>query len=236
MRLIQTLYPEYFCDDKIVFKSCGKIWIVVLEKLDTTRTTEKRNVHDKKYAKFRGDKFKVLNIINKIDPSVTINTVENSIFKDKTIKYVKNEIIETEFDDDLNNVCSKGIHYYVSIEPAFSLEFDMFILDNKVSVGRYNLNEKMTEYDEDGNISCIYNLKNGFIDGKLQCFDGGKLIKEITYNEGTLQGKCIFYDKHGNILREINYMNNVEHGLHKIFYKNKLMFEEKYIDGEVIIY
>jgi antitoxin component YwqK of YwqJK toxin-antitoxin module len=237
MEKIKTLYPEYFNNDNIVFKSCRKIWIVVMEKLKTTRTTEERIVYNKKYAKFRGDSFKVLKIISKINPSITINMVKNSIYKEKTIEYVVNEIVKTEFDDDINNICSAGIHYYLSIEPAFSLEFDFYIKNNKITICEFDLTDKLTEYDDDGHILYTYNVKYGILDNKLKCFgEDEKLITEFSYNNGVLEGKSIYYDKFGNMLREYNYKNNVKHGLHKIFHKNKLMFEEKYIDGELKIY
>ena len=88
--------------------------------LNDTITNESRtNVIDHIYAKFRGNQFLVIDIINKFDINKHIGEIQNSTYTHNIIKYKKGEMVKSNsFDENLNNVCSNGIHYFKSIEPA----------------------------------------------------------------------------------------------------------------------
>ena len=106
----------YISDPKYVYKSCGN-YIVVLEKLIDTITNELRtNITDPKYAKYRANKLKTILIINKFDPLDVIMEIENSFYAKKVV-YRTGEIIEIDdYDYDANEVCTRGIHYFKTIE------------------------------------------------------------------------------------------------------------------------
>src|SRR5438128_5301429 len=102
-----------------VFKSCQNDYIVVLQKLDDSKTNEHRkDVVDARYAKFRADRLIVVRIYNKCNGE-EIQTITNSVYSKKTITYTCNEIVEvTDYDEDINKVCSSGIHYFKTEEAA----------------------------------------------------------------------------------------------------------------------
>ena len=122
---IKEKYPE----GKYLYKSCDKKWIVVLETISGSITNQTRLTVDyptRKFAKFRSNKLKVIDIIDKFDHTKTINSVKNSVYTEKAkIEYVKGTIVESDsFDMDLITVCSNGIHFFESVEPAFYYELD----------------------------------------------------------------------------------------------------------------
>ena len=107
-------------DSSYVFKSCSRDWIVVLRKLADTITNESRSVVDADCAKFRANKLLVVDIIHKFDQTNTCDSICNSVYAYKQMEYKKGEIIEVEeFNTNVNEVCTTGIHYYKTIKVAF---------------------------------------------------------------------------------------------------------------------
>ena len=147
-----------YSDPSFVFKSCQKEWIVILQKLNDAITNELRNhVANAQYAKFRGNQFLVIDIINKFDINKHIDEITNSYYRSNKINYKKGEIVKSNsFDEDLNNVCSNGIHYFKSIEPAFYYE----VRELKNKNGIY------TQWYENGQIELKCNYKDDQLDGE----------------------------------------------------------------------
>jgi hypothetical protein len=108
-----------------VFKSCGKEWIVVMKKRKSTKTTEgrydvKSKIFVTSYAKFRGDKFYVIDIVNKFDKEKGTKSVNNTYYTNEVLTYTKKKMIASlRFDKDINNVCTDGIHYFLEYERAY---------------------------------------------------------------------------------------------------------------------
>lgn len=118
IRKIEAIYGEHLNSGKYGFKSCNSKWIIVLEKLEDTVTSEiNHNYHEIKCALFRGSKFKVAAIFNKFDPLVRLNTITH---KDGKIHSVYNvdEIIESK-NFSTKSYSMTGISYFVTIIPAF---------------------------------------------------------------------------------------------------------------------
>ena len=110
-------------DSSYVFKSCSHNWIVVLQKLPDTITNESRSVVDADCAKFRANKLRVVVIIHKFDQTNTCDSIRNSAYADKKMEYKRGKIIEVEdFDKNLNEVYTTGIHYYKTMKAAFHLK------------------------------------------------------------------------------------------------------------------
>lgn len=119
---------KYVSDEKYVYKlcynftgsNCKREWLVVLEKLYYTRTNEKRsNVVDASCAKFRADVLQVVEIINVNDPKITTNKILNT-YDYVIVKYeVGESVVANKYDDDVDNICSGGIHYFKSFLPAY---------------------------------------------------------------------------------------------------------------------
>jgi hypothetical protein len=171
-----TACSEYISNPKYVYKSCGN-YVVVLEKLNDTRTNESRSdIADSKYAKYRANKLKTILIINKFDPLDVIVEIQNSSYKEKKV-YKTGEIIEIdEYDYNLEKVCSTGIHYFKTIEQSFFWELLGF---NLTYTG------KKIGWHENGTKSSEGEYKEGKREGKwIYWYEDGKIMKEREYKEG----------------------------------------------------
>src|SRR5205823_528566 len=81
-------------------------------------------VVDARFAKYRANKLKVLMIINirNLSSIVSIDHFyENSFDKKTFITYIVDKVVYPDkFDDNIDNVCSNGIHYFKSIDRAYN--------------------------------------------------------------------------------------------------------------------
>lgn len=204
MDKIREIYPQYFKDDpnfdsNTVFKSCGK-HIVVLEKLFATVTNEDRTgIADPFYAKYRGNYFFVKLIFNKLNPTETIESVKNT-FYDKVLEYITgNMITDNNFDGNIQKIDAAGIHYFRSIELAFSFQF---------AIGNYT-----------GTL--LYYYANGFklqecdyLEGKkhgnfTNWYETGNIRSDVSYVNGLKHGKEIVVSFSGGWCRESIYENGI---------------------------
>src|SRR5437016_3705304 len=128
-----------------LYKSCQKNWIVVLQKLDDTITNEGRNdVSDPLYAKFRANKLRVVSICHKLNQEQCIDSITNSSYTGKTVTYTRGQVVEVDdFDNDLDHVCTTGIHYFKSVQAALMWE----IPDNYTGVHRVWFNNGIKQAD-----------------------------------------------------------------------------------------
>ncbi len=169
------------------YKSCGINWIVKMEKLPDTITNENRkDVVNKLTAKFRANKLKVTDIFNKFD-NTKINEITNSCFT-KQLTYKIGEIVVADnFDPNIDNVCSSGIHYFNSIDPC--MFFDIELTSNNITntnfiiyetsrcpkkamehpISPLEINPKWTgqytRYDENGELMMTAQIKDNIVAG-----------------------------------------------------------------------
>ena len=104
-----------------VYKACGKS-IVTLQLLPDSVTNESREgVINPDYAKFRTNKAQVISMI---DPFTKEEITEDrSIYDPKFIYKIGKIVKVTTFDNDINEVCAPGIHYFKTYETAVSWYF-----------------------------------------------------------------------------------------------------------------
>ncbi len=91
---------------------------------------------------------------------------------------------------------------------------------------------KYSEYDE--SVKSIENYNDGKLNGKCKYYyPGGVIIsKEVSYQEGLLNGTYKSYNRKGNIISEIGYKDNKKHGDMKIYNKRgKLISHVIYKNG-----
>jgi antitoxin component YwqK of YwqJK toxin-antitoxin module len=201
---IITACSEYISNPKYVYKSCGN-YVVVLEKLDDTRTNESRsNIADPKYAKYRANKLKTILIINKFDPSDVIMEIENSFYAKKVV-YRTGEIIEIDdYNYNLNKVCSTGIHYFKTVEKSFFWELLKF---NPKFTG------KLIKWYENGNKLIEGEHKEGKREGKwIEWYENGNKLIEGEFKDGKKEGKWIEWRENGNKLIEGEYKEGKQEG------------------------
>ena len=161
-------------DSDLCYKSCGE-YIVTMKKLPDTQTNESRkDVVNTRCAKFRANKLLVVDIQHK-HTGEKIDRIQNTSYQGRTIWYIKSEVITvSDYDQDLDRVCTTGIHYFLSRERAF-------YWDLKVQNGPYrNWHENGQKKEE-----CTY--QEGKLHGPFQSwYSNGKKREECTYKEGKL--------------------------------------------------
>lgn len=124
----------YIHNPKYVYKSCGE-YIVILKKLETTITNEDRTgIVNRKFAAFRANELMTIFIIHKYDLDRQINHIKNTSYKLKHVVYEIGKITTSEnYEFDKDKIFVAGLHYYVSIDPAYY--FDLW--DVKLYTGQY---------------------------------------------------------------------------------------------------
>jgi hypothetical protein len=107
--------------------------LLELDLVNTSITNESRNVYDRRYAKFRTSEARVLRILNLLSAKwisfyyheTVIMYKENCYWKPRKVHtlYQVNEIVRAhQFDGHLEQVCTSGIHYFISLEAAYYYE------------------------------------------------------------------------------------------------------------------
>ena len=229
-----------------VYKTCSRC-IVIMKFLSDTRTNEKRkNVANPLYAKFRADKLFVVAIIN-IHDFYNFATTLNNNYDIKT-KYEVGQIVRPNFfDENIDKICSHGIHYFKTIDAAYYYN-DVPSGFTGIWCRYYDSGNKESETD------CRYGLRNGkkfcwyesgnkqyegdFIDGDIKksisWYENGNKSEEIEYNNSYMvNGKSISYYENGNKRYETEYINNIKNGKSIEYYENENKCEEgEYIDGK----
>lgn len=218
--------------DGLVFKSCNT-YIVVLQKLKDTITNEERNVNNKNRAKYRGNIFRVVDIVSKIALAFTIDTDKkqeeyeiNEVISDYTndFIYYKNEIIECkDYNHNTEKVCSTGIHYYLLWSTAFHHNLYKIILDEKY---KDIYTGKSYDWYEDGNPLSEINYLNGKQHGiEKEWHSNGNLKSIQTWKNGKLDGITKGYHKNKQQFSELNYIDGNEDGIVKSWHENGTLSE-----------
>lgn len=206
-----------------VAESEGKRVIVTLEIPEDAITNMKRiDVMDINSAKHRTNKAKVLSIEDK--DGNTYLEAKSYIYRIRKLTYTVGDIIHVKnYDDNLDNVCSTGIHYFLSKEVAEMHELNTNER-NGFFIQYYDNGSKMFE--------CTY--VNGKEEGLyISWYMNGKKSSETMYINGLREGFNKEYSVNGNIIYEHNYKNGNLHGICKNYFhhKNKVELEQNYNNG-----
>ena len=204
------------------YKACRNS-IVTLELLNSSVTNEKRNgVVDNRYAKFRCDKAKVVNITN----VETGEKMENDIsIYDPSFYYRMGEIVKPNFYGKyIHKICSNGIHYFKTKEAALSWFYRQ----------TYFPDGKWTMWYENGQKYSEGTLKNGEKNGEwIHWHDNGQKGSEGTWKNGNLDGKWIDWWDNGNKQTEGTWKNGKREGKQIDWYENgQKESEHTYKNGE----
>ena len=155
---IKFRYKDYISNKKNVFKSCHNC-IVVLQKTIDTKTNEKRKgVVNEEFASFRGDIFKVILIFDRHSPLLNFSEIKNSMYGEK-VNYVVGQLVRSDFfDKDIEKICTHGIHYFKTIDPAFYTGYFFgkewnYVTDSLIKV-------KIFEYEYSGSVKRVLYKNN----------------------------------------------------------------------------
>jgi len=206
----------------VIYKACRNS-IVTLKLLNDSVTNEKRkNVFDDKYAKFRCDKAKVINITNVETGEMMNSDISLYIWR---FKYTLGEIIETVFNTNIDEVCAEGIHYFKTKKAALSW---FYRRQNKPD-------GKWTDWRENGQKHSEGSYKNGKRNGKwIYWRENGKKEEEGTYKNGEKDGKWIKWHNNGQKFSEGSYKENECDGKWTGWWDNgNKHYEGTYKDGDL---
>jgi antitoxin component YwqK of YwqJK toxin-antitoxin module len=206
---ILELYKKYIKCDSYFYKICHDLssisdkrddrWLVIMKKTNNTKTNEARsnipNEECTKYAKFRANELEVVEIFDAKNPYTTQSYIIHSYGLNK-IKYKVGEIVKADkYNDDIDAVCTNGIHYFKTIQCAYYYR---------------NIPEDYTgvwfEWYDNGTIKSYYNYKNGEKSGSfIEFHENG--VKSIIgcYKSGNKTNKWTYYNKYGDITQESVY-------------------------------
>jgi hypothetical protein len=161
----------------VVYKSCGE-YIVTLEKLIFTNTNEDRKVYDSRYAKYRADILNVVQIEHKITKKC-IKEITNTSYKKNTVIYKVGETIEvTDFDTNSKKICTTGIHYFLSKEPAFYYSYSV--------LKRLRFTGQWLGWNRDGKQKEIGHLVEGRFRGDLVKTNHKGIKEKFNFTNGHL--------------------------------------------------
>jgi antitoxin component YwqK of YwqJK toxin-antitoxin module len=209
---IKVINNDYLINPIYVYKSCGE-YVVILERLLDTITNENRNnipnEQYKQFAKYRGNKFLVKDIFHKFDYTNKVSSISSSNFQNKLEYKIGKIIIPDNFDTNLENVCSNGIHYFLKLECAFYYSLQ------KIQNGEY------LKWYDDGQqyIKCTYT--NGKLNEEyLEWYDNGQQYKKCTYTDGKLNGEYLEWYYYGQQWEKCTFTDNKLNGEYFSWYKN----------------
>ena len=145
------------------------------------KTNENRNdIIDPRYAKYRTSKVKVLKIFKNGKRGIKIIKQMNGLHDKNFVYTVGKEIYVPDYDKNVNNVCSQGIHYFKTPYQAkmWNLPLDY--------------TGKWIRWYDNGTTQCEGEYKNGKKEGKwIGWYKGGNKWFEGAYKDGELEGEWI---------------------------------------------
>ncbi len=229
-----------------VYKACQNS-IVTLQLLPDSITNESReSVVDPLRAKFRTNKALVISMVNPFTKELI--TEDTSLYNSSFI-YRIGEIVQTTFDDDINEVCAPGIHYFKTEETARSWYiqrknenpdgawrtwYENGQLESERTCKNRKLDGPWRWWYESGQLESKENYKNG--DGIWKgWYETGQLKYERTYKNGELDGPWRWWYESGQLGSEEPYKNGEPDGIWKGWYESgQLKYERTYKNGELV--
>ncbi len=205
------------------YKKCGDY--VVKLKIIGENNERRLNVVDacKEYAKFRTSKAFVEEIFN-LDGSVS-NVSEVKSNWNQTFVYKKGELVEAkDYDKYINEICSAGIHYFLSFETA---KFYGIMPLSKGYTGEWK------SWYLNGQLEYQGEYKNGKREGIHEVwFVNGQPYFKGEWKNDKQEGIHYQWHENGKLWRREEWKNGVEDGIHEQWYKDgQLVFREEFRNG-----
>jgi hypothetical protein len=133
-----------------VFKRCRNLFygydcLVIMMKPENVKCNELRpGIEDKNFAKFRCNGLQTVAIYD-LNCEEFITILKHIPFTDCHTIYEVGKLTEPdEYDEDISEICTNGIHYFLSLEAALSYEQDGTV--------RHIKHGKINAYDSNGQI------------------------------------------------------------------------------------
>ena len=197
---------------------------------DALTNIERKNVSVKEYAKHRCNKAKVLKIED--EDGKEYEEAETQYYDKSKLTYKLNETVSVhQFDMKLENVCSTGIHFFLTKRVAELYHIKANKKNNDSLYTTYNLptikNGLYTEWYENGNKYLEYTCVNYKVDGVYQSwYVNGQKYREFTYVNGRKHGLFTIWHKNGIKQYECTYVNGIILGNATHWNENGMLIRE----------
>jgi len=215
---------------------------------DTKTNMNRKDITDPTNAKYRADKLYTELIFNKYDPNETVQSVTNTNYKNAITYTVNSVAYPDSFDNDLNVVCTNGIHFFKSIERAllwdllnviytskYKTYYDSGQIKSKCNYIDGKKCGELIEYYKDGQIimKCNY-IDDELCDEYIRYYNDGQISMNCNYNDDKLNGACITYYNNGQIYIKCNYIDDKKCGEYNEYYENgQILIKCDYYDDEL---
>jgi antitoxin component YwqK of YwqJK toxin-antitoxin module len=190
---------------------------------DAITNVDRTSVVVKDTAKYRTNKAKVVKIEDKDGKEYTEATT--GFYVGKSLTYKLNDLVEVpEYDMNLEEVCSTGIHFFLTKRVAELYSRDS--IENGLYQSWHDNGEKFEE--------CTF--VSGRIEGLYQRrYEDGQIQEECTFVSGRREGLCQRWYTNGQKWKECTYVDGVKYGLYQRWYANGEKWEEcTYVDGDIV--
>lgn len=245
LEILLKTYKSYVDDPSYVYKKCvntadpnyDRCWLVIMRKNNDTnmKTNESRScVVDSRYAKFRANELKVIEIVNVNAPHITVPMIINCYAGISMVYKVGEMVVAPEYCEFVDIICSAGIHYFKTLDAAYFYEFspDKHIGNQYV----WDCNGKILrkfeyEYYQNGALSSriYYNTSWGMcLNFRTELHQNGMITKCTEFYSNDVKKVETIYDKDAVEKLQANTYTET------LWYSNgRKQKEEKYIDGQI---
>jgi antitoxin component YwqK of YwqJK toxin-antitoxin module len=175
---------------------------------DAITNVDRKSVVVKDTAKYRTNKAKVVNIEDEDGKEYT--EAVTGFYVGKSLTYKLNDLVEvTDYDMNLEEVCSSGIHFFLTKRVA-----ELYSRDS-IENGLFQ------RWYENGQIQEEYTYVNGRMTGFFQSwYANGQKLEESTFVNGKLEGLFQRWHANGQKCDECTYVNGWRDGLYQRWYMN----------------
>jgi hypothetical protein len=207
---------ESFDEDSLEEDSKAiRVTITLLIPMNAKTNYDRKNIINPIYTKYRTNCARVIYIEDEYGNQYK---EAYTAFYEKKIIYKLNEIVKTEYDDNINVVCGKGIHFFLNKFVAFNYGRKMF-------EQKWNEPNLYQTFYNNGQIkeriNFIYDESYGFIKKYVELwFENGKKWKVESYNHEYKNGPFSEWYKDGTLKYECYYINDNKSGYERFFYYN----------------
>lgn len=185
-----------------VYKSGGRNceYFITLVIYPSDANLDRSGVVNKDTAKYRCRKAFVVEIQHK-DTKEFVNSICSNfnpafIYKTGSWSY----IYEREYDDNKDNVCSNGIHFFTTKEPAFLYGY----------IPKEYYNKVFKSWHDSGQLEYECEYKNGILDGPYkEWYEDEQLMSECEYKNGKQEGLYKEWYSNGQLCIECVFKNGV---------------------------
>jgi antitoxin component YwqK of YwqJK toxin-antitoxin module len=214
--LKETFEEDSLAEDYLLEnKQKTRVIVTLLIPFNAKTNSERKNIFNPLYAKYRTNSAKVINIED--ENGKKYNEAYTAFYEDK-ILYKLNENVKSEFDYNIDVVCGKGIHFFLNKSIAYNY-------------GRKLFGQKWEEpnlyqtFYNNGHIrektNYIYDVNFGFIKKNVQLwFENGNKWKVESYQHELKNGLFSEWYKDATLKYECFYVNGYKNGFERFYYYN----------------